>query len=75
MQVPLLKVAKIGGKPVQKVVAAAAKPFASMFLGASGAQFFLHDSTDGQPPLLVSLLLPFLHCAVISIVKPRNCPD
>ncbi|CAL5220186.1 g2158 [Coccomyxa viridis] len=54
-QVPLLQVAKIGGKPVQRVVAAAAKPFASMFLGSSGAQFFLHDSTDAQQPLLVRM--------------------
>ena len=59
MQVPLLQVAKIGGKPVQRVVAAAAKPFASMFLGSSGAQFFLHDSTDAQQPLLVSFLCSF----------------
>ena len=50
---PFLKVANAAGKPVQNAVAAAAKPFASMFLGASGAQFFLHDSADGQPPLLV----------------------
>ena len=54
MQVPFLKVANMGGKPVQNAVTAAAKPFASMLLGASGAQFFLHDSVDGQAPLLVS---------------------
>ena len=53
-QVPFLKVANMGGKPVQNAVTAAAKPFASMLLGASGAQFFLHDSVDGQAPLLVS---------------------
>lgn len=61
MQVPFLKVANLAGKPVQNAVAAAAKPFASMFLGASGAQFFLHDSDDGQPPLLVSTSLPVLN--------------
>ena len=54
LQVPFLKVANMGGKPVQNAVTAAAKPFASMLLGASGAQFFLHDSVDGQAPLLVS---------------------
>ena len=54
MQVPFLKVANMGGRPVQNAVTAAAKPFASMLLGASGAQFFLHDSVDGQAPLLVS---------------------
>ena len=53
-QVPFLKVANMGGRPVQNAVTAAAKPFASMLLGASGAQFFLHDSVDGQAPLLVS---------------------
>lgn len=64
---PFLKVASMGGKPVQKAVAAAAKPFASMFLGASGAQFFLHDSTDGQPPLLVSF--PWLSCRLYSTLN------
>ena len=54
MQVPFLKVGNLGGKPVQNAVTAAAKPFASMLLGASGAQFFLHDSIEGQAPLLVS---------------------
>ena len=54
VQVPFLKVANMGGKPVQNAVTAAAKPFASMLLGASGAQFFLHDSVDGQAPLLVT---------------------
>ena len=54
MQVPLLRMAGIAGKPVQNAVTAAAKPFVSMFLGASGAQFFLHDSSDGGLPLLVS---------------------
>jgi hypothetical protein len=52
--------ANLAGKPVQNAVAAAAKPFASMVLGASGAQFFLHDSDNGQPPLLVSTSLTVL---------------
>lgn len=67
LQVPFLKVANMGGKPVQNAVTAAAKPFASMLLGASGAQFFLHDSVDGQAPLLVSkhhlLLFQSAHAA------------
>lgn len=45
----------LAGWGIEKAVAAAAKPFSSLFMGSSGTQFFLLDGKDGRAPLLVKM--------------------
>lgn len=45
----------LAGWGIEKAVAAAAKPFSSLFMGSSGTQFFLLDGKDGRAPLLVTM--------------------
>ncbi len=45
----------LAGWGIQKTLAAAARPFASLVMAATGAQFFLQDSKEGRAPLLVHI--------------------
>lgn len=62
MQVPFISWTgdiPLAGWFAERAVAAAARPFSSLFMGTTGTQFFLQDAEEGRAPLLVRRA--FLH--------------
>lgn len=43
----------LAGNALQRLLQSAAKPFVSTFMKRTGQQFFMHDTDNGQIPLLV----------------------
>lgn len=43
----------LAGAALQRLLQSAAKPFVSTFMKRTGQQFFMHDTANGQTPLLV----------------------
>ena len=43
----------LAGNALQRLLQSAAKPFVAAFMKRTGQQFFMHDTDNGQIPLLV----------------------
>lgn len=59
----------LAGSSLQKLLQSAAKPFVSVFMKRTGCQFFMHDTEEGQVPLLVSTPVCNLVAAVLIVAR------